>query len=474
MGLAVTVHGHFARHAVAAHVLPHAPTDTLQQAAAAAGVEPGCVARALLVEAAGRTWMAILPLSHVLDFAALEQVLGAAPRLLPVGQAAAWFPDCEPGCVPPLPQAYGLDAVADAALFDLDAVVLEAGSRSALVRVDAADFARLTGEATRARIGWPDHRLRRGAPGEAAGLTDASLERLTPPPSVRDRIESVYELPLMPDHTRAILALRNRPDADAEDLAQLVEQDPSLAAQVMRYARSPFFGYRGRVDTLQEAVSRVLGYDLVLNLALGLAALKPFRIPPDGPLGLNAFWQHAALSAALAQRLVRLLPAADRPNPATAYLCGLLHNFGYLVLGQLFQAEFYLLNRMVAANPTVPVTELEKRLVCRGHAREALCAGHAEVGAWLLESWGMPPPVVLAARVHHDPHHDGEHAVCAHLVLLADRLLKCHGVGDGDDTDLPAPLLARYRLNPELLHAEADGLAAACAGMDPLLGQWVA
>src|SRR5690606_23270226 len=125
-----------------------------------------------------------------------------------------------------------------------------------------------------------------------------------------------------------------------------------------RYARSPLFGYRGRVDSVADAVARVLGYDLVLDLALGLAALKPFSIPADGPLGLDAFWQQATLSAALARRLVRLLPAARRPAAGTLYLCGLLHNFGYLVLGQLFQPEYYLLNRMVAANPEAPVTEL--------------------------------------------------------------------------------------------------------------------
>lgn len=470
MALAATVNGHLTLAGVGAEVIAHPPTETLQQAAQAAGIDPRHTARALLVEAGGRTAMVVLPLSHVLDFAALEAHLGAPPRLLPAARAGAWFPDCDPGCIPPLPQAYDLEAVYDASLFALDWVVLEAGNRSTLVRVDAAGFAHLAGRAPRVAIACPNAGLGQGAPG---GGAPAPLERLTPNRSLRSRIETIYELPPMPQHAQALLALRNRPNAGAEELAALVEHDPSLAAQVLRYARSPLFGYRGRVDSLQDAVARVLGYDMVLNLALGLAALKPFRIPPDGPLGLQAFWRHASLSAALAQRLVRQLPAARRPKAGTAYLCGLLHNFGYLLLGQLFPPEFYLLNRMLAADPQGAVTELEKRVLCRGQAREALCAGHAEVGAWLMERWDMPAAVVTAVRDHHHPEAAGEHAVCAHLVLLADRLLKAQGLGDGDGAELPPELLERYGLQPEALQDAAAQLLEACEADDPA-GQWVA
>jgi len=470
MALARSVDGHLARQSVAMEVVRHPRTKTLQQAVRVAGVDPRHVARAVLVEGGGRTLMAVLPLSYVLDFAALEILLAAPPQLLPAERAAPWFPDCEPGCVPPLPAAYGLEAVFDRALFALDHVVLEAGSRSALVRLDAVNFARLAGDATRASIAWPDDRLRLRRGAEGQDDDGVPVERLTPGSGLRTRIEAVYQLPLMPGHAHALLKLRTEADAGAADLAAVVEQDPSLAAQVLRYARSPLFGYRGRVDSVADAIARVLGYDLVLDLALGLAALKPFSIPADGPLGLDAFWQHATLSASLSQRLVRLLPAHQRPAPGTAYVCGLLHNFGYLLLGQLFQPEFYLLNRMTAANPDAAVTDLEKQLLCRGQAREVLCAGHAEVGAWVLESWGMPEPMIVAARSHHDAECSDEHGVYADLVQLADRLLKLHGIGDGAPGALPEGLLERYALEPAPLHDEIDDLLAASARADPLRG----
>jgi HD-like signal output (HDOD) protein len=121
--------------------------------------------------------------------------------------------------------------------------------------------------------------------------------------TIEKRIEQVYELPPMPELGTRILELRSNPNASAQQLANIVQLDPSLAAQVIRYASSPYYGYRGRITNVQEAISRVLGYDMVFNLALGLAVGRSFRIPDEGPLGLTRFWEHAVCSAILVQKI---------------------------------------------------------------------------------------------------------------------------------------------------------------------------
>ena len=60
--------------------------------------------------------------------------------------------------------------------------------------------------------------------------------------SVERRIEQVYELPPMPDLGRRILELQSDPNAGARELANIVQLDPSLAAQVIRYASSSYYG----------------------------------------------------------------------------------------------------------------------------------------------------------------------------------------------------------------------------------------
>ncbi len=242
--------------------------------------------------------------------------------------------------------------------------------------------------------------------------------------AIEKRIERIYELPAMPELGRRILQLRSDPNAGAQQLASIVQLDPSLAAQVIRYASSSYYGYRGRITNIQDAISRVLGYDLVLNLALGLAAGRSFRIPDEGPLGLSRFWQHAVLCAVLVQKIGETLATPLRPEPGFSYLCGLLHDFGVLLLGHLFPPEFQLLNKFAAANPDKTLTELECRLLGMGGARELLALGHARIGAWLMQAWKMPEAIGVTLLEHNNPEYRGAHEVPVHLVQLSNFLLR--------------------------------------------------
>ena len=87
----------------------------------------------------------------------------------------------------------------------------------------------------------------------------------------------------------------------------------------------------------------------------------------------------------------------------------------------------------------MPLASIEKRL---------LGVTHQEIGAWLLEAWSLPEELVVAARHHRDEDYWGRHAVCAQLVLLANRLLAAHEMGIERETRLPPSTL-------EILELEA-------------------
>ncbi|HHH43532.1 MAG TPA: HDOD domain-containing protein [Gammaproteobacteria bacterium] len=266
--------------------------------------------------------------------------------------------------------------------------------------------------------------------------------------SIEQRIQKVYELPPMPELGRRILELQSDPGADARKLAAIVQLDPSLAAQVIRYASSSYYGYTGRVTNIQEAIARVLGYDLVLYLALGLAAGRSFRIPDQGPLGLTRFWEHAVCSAVLVQKLAAILPEPMRPPAGLGYLCGLLHDFGVLLLGHLFPPEFQLLNKMAQLNPGCSVAELEGRLLGMGQARDMLALGHARIGAWLMQAWKMPDALEITLLEHHNADYRGDEEILVHLVQLADFLYLNREDLPGPER-LPAASLDLLQLLPE-------------------------
>ena len=158
--------------------------------------------------------------------------------------------------------------------------------------------------------------------------------------SFKERVKALHSLPPMPETAAQILNLRAIPDVKVEKIVEVIEKDPVLVAQIVSYANSAFFGQAGSVKSLKDAIFRVLGVDAVMNMALALSVGSTFKIPQAGPVGAKAIWKSAIYSASLMQHLSMLMPWGKRPNPGTAYLVGLLHDLGLLVLGHLFTDEY--------------------------------------------------------------------------------------------------------------------------------------
>ena len=405
------------------------------------GIPGAAVARAIILKDVSGLVMAVIPVTHRLNLDALNRQLHR--RLKPADDIdyRSIFSDCAPGVLPALGEAYGFETVIDDSLLDQDYVYIASGNNGELIRMTGQDFQTLHSHAWYGNV-FSQIAERAETPQEIQAEAEKNRQpnNIASTTTMRQRIERITNLPPMPTLAQRIIQLNANPYAHADDLAKLVEKDPSLAAQIIRYAQSPFYGYQGKIASIRQAISRVLGYDMVMNIALGVAAARPFKIQPSGPLGLQAFWRHATYSATLAQSLCGLLPRAERPRPGTAYLAGLLHNFGFLLLGHSFPKEFALLHNAVMREPQTPIIDLEQRL---------LGITHTEIGAWLMETWNMPPEVIAVQKEHHNPDYEGPYSSYVQLVILADRLLKTHDMGDAASEDLPATIMATLNLNDE-------------------------
>lgn len=452
--------------------LSHTSCPRIQQVAQVVGIEPCSVARAVLLQCARGLQLVVLPAPYSVDFSRLEQLLGMPVELAPASLGHGVFTDCDPCTAPTVGAPYGVPVLVDASLDELPLVNLAVGRHDVLITLSKQAFTRLFWGCARADFGV--------APGvdddprTAPSDTEADMNQYVPECENRQCLERLYALPPLPASVSAILKLREDPAAEVADLAALVAQDPSLAAQVVRYARSPFFGYRGEINTLEDAIHRVLGFELVVNMAIGLSAGRAFRNPCSGPLGLESFWRHATYTASLAQELGRSMPPRQRPRLGTVYLAGLLHNFGFLVLGHLFPPEFAMLNRLAAANPDKPVRMLERQILAMGEARQMVRMGHARVGAWLMTAWGMPGELVTAVLEHHNEGYRGEHDDIVALVLLADRLARREELGDGDGAALPPAVLNRLGLDEAAVEAAYQRVEACREDLDFMARQLAA
>ncbi len=431
-------------------VLTHLPTETLQQAAHATGIAARQLARAVVLLDGQGLIMAVLPSDHLLDFTALCALLNRELEPIPLAQLSDILDDCEPGTCPPLGAVYRLEEVVDTALLEQSEVYFEAGTRTELARLSGAAFRALKQDCHTGSFSKPHTDLRQIGSMALDVQNPAQLRHTVnqfTPAYIKRNIEEFIELPAMPSSAQAMLAIYANPKADVDDLARIVEGDPGLAAKVIRHASSALYGYKGKLTSIKEAIARVLGFDRVMNLAMAITIGTSLRLPPDGPLGLNAYWKHSVYCATLCERLARAVPRDLRPRLGTAYLAGLLHNIGRLLLGHAFQTEHFLLNRFVIVNPDMPINDIE---------RFVLGVGHEQIGAWLMEAWRMPAELITAVRRHHDVDYWDQHAIYPQLVLLANRLLKRHGIGDAETTLLPTAILEMLELS------EAQALAA-CA-----------
>lgn len=392
----------------------HDPVDSLEAAVVAAGVNPQAVLQAtLLIDATGAL-MAVHGFQSVVDTGAVSRLTGRPFRVLPPHQTDRLFPDCDSGCHPPAGSAWGVPMVVDQRVWSMDTVVLSAGRNDCLLRLEGDDLGLVLEEARTGRIALQDE----AADIEPNGAGEITLDE------VAQRLQKLYRLPPMPALALRILRLTRDPDASAKDLADLIEYDPSLTAQIMRYARSALFQYPGEVHSIQEAVTRVLGFDRVAHMAMGIASARAFDVPRDGALGMDAFWRHSIYCAFLCQQMARHLNL-DR---GLAYLCGLLHNFGLLLTGHLFPEQFDQLNRLRESNPDQSMRALEHRVF--GAGDEVLGVGHGAIGGILHRLWQLPDAVVKAAGVHQQPDYEGDHADYVRIVQLANEWLKEKGIGD--------------------------------------------
>ncbi len=296
----------------------------------------------------------------------------------------------------------------------------------------------------------------------AAIDVNSQTEAIKPLLDIKQRISRLKRLPPMPEMTQRIVQLNAKPNAAVKDLVSVVELDPSLAIQVMRYASSPFFGYRGKVDSVHTAISRVLGYNMVMNLALGVTAARSFTMPKNVPLGLVSFWRHAVYSAALVQALSTELPAEIRPPAGLAYLSGLLHYCGRFLLGHLFKQEFLLLNKFILREPERSIIEVEK---------EVLGVDHTRIGAWLMKAWGLPEEVIVATREHHNEYYQGPHAVYSQLVMLSDLLLKQYDINSDGPGEIPETVMQMLELGEYQVAMITRQVFEDCVGLDSIAMQ---
>ena len=280
---------------------------------------------------------------------------------------------------------------------------------------------------------------------------------------IKQRLEDTLEFPPLPVIASKIIQLRMDPEADISDLTDIVELDAGLSAQVVSWAASPYYSAPGSIKSIHDAIVRVLGFDMVLNLTLGLALGKTLKMPKTGPHSCLPYWKQSVYVAAAAEALVTCIPRAQRPSFGTSYLAGLLNNFGYLIIAEVFDQHFNDICEHIDANPQASVRAAERHII--GVDRN-------QMASWLMEFWHMPDAVVLALRHQTNPHYDGAEWQYAIVLYLANKLLQERGMRTGFATDpIPESVFERLDITRESAEEAIDNLLSSSDELESIASE---
>jgi len=251
-----------------------------------------------------------------------------------------------------------------------------------------------------------------------------TLRDLAGNPAVKTLVARINKLPTLPATYQKLVECLKNPDADMDDVAQIIGHDPSMSARLLKVVNSAYFGLAKPCADVARA-GTLLGLDRIMALVLGQGLFSGGDAPQVPGFSLEALWSHSLATATAAHRIA-IDEALDKEQVAAAFLAGMLHDIGKLVLAMGVPVEYARVLQLASGRP--------------GSERELetleLQATHTDVGAYLVGLWGLPNNIAEAIAFHEDPAQSVGPFGLPGIVHVADRIAHHPTIGNPHDPEL--------------------------------------
>ena len=214
-------------------------------------------------------------------------------------------------------------------------------------------------------------------------------------------IDHPSKLPTVPRVAQRVIASLKSETVKISEIADLIEADPVLSANLLRLANSAYFQVSRSVDTVGDAI-QILGITLVRQLVLMGGMVSSFNQTPG--IDLHQFWTHSLYTACAA----RWLAEHCAVNPELAFTLGLMQGIGELHLHSAAPSA------MVALDKRVHILAAERLR----HEADALGFNYLNVSAALARLWNFPDSLIEPLAQIGDPLATPAFAALAAVVHL--------------------------------------------------------
>jgi putative nucleotidyltransferase with HDIG domain len=253
-------------------------------------------------------------------------------------------------------------------------------------------------------------------------------------------VKRVRDLPALPSIVLDLISSFEREDVDVTTLAEKISRDQALSAKTLRLANSSFYGLPAKVKTVKQAIV-VLGFDSARAVAVASSVMDSFGGSKCRQIDVASFWRHSIAAALCAKSLAR----HANLDQDYAFIAGLLHDIGRLVLASGFPEDY-----------AQVIDYCEREDVTLGEAElHLLGVDHQRIGQMLAEAWKFPAVIQRAIGHHHSPA-GADLGNVPGVVHAANAMVQALDLGGGDHVAVPRLLDAAWDslgLTPEHLLA---------------------
>jgi len=239
---------------------------------------------------------------------------------------------------------------------------------------------------------------------------------------VRYKVSQIKNLPPLPLALHRVLDIIINEVDSPDELERFISYDQTLAARILCVANSAYYGFRGKVPNLSRSIN-IIGYDEVKSICVYALMSEIFS-------GLNSIkrsereklWKHSFATARIAYHIAQRRPWVSEHE---AYLLGLLHDLGWVIMAVHFKEEYQSIQRL-ARDRKIPPRYVESQFGIY----------HTLIGKWIAIRWSFPEHFQAVMEFHHEPEKSPSFKPEVRIVALANILANCKMYPDYLDDDL--------------------------------------
>ncbi len=251
------------------------------------------------------------------------------------------------------------------------------------------------------------------------------MQKAPPNPyRIKQITEKIMGLPTLPTVVSKMIELVDNPKTSAASLANLISTDQALTARILKLANSAYYGFSREIYTVNMAIV-VMGFNAVKEMGLSLSVFDVFKdLSTIRHFDVTQYWQHSIGCGVAAKMMARRY---QYRIAGEAFVAGLLHDIGKIVVNQYLPKEFVeIMNRVADSNESLDDAETA-----------VLGTQHGQIGSWLVDRWRLPVIISESIRHHHTPWEARKNPLLVAIVNTANYLVHIAGVGN---SGRPVPL----------------------------------